>query len=41
VFESTPAMPPTSWTPLFTLNNETGITLPATNARAFFRLRRP
>ncbi len=41
VLESTPAFPPPSWTPILTLGSETGVTLPATNPRTFFRLRRP
>ena len=41
VLESTSAFPPPSWTPILTVGTETGITLPATNSRTFFRLRRP
>jgi hypothetical protein len=35
-----PSGPP-SWAPILTLGSETGLTLPATNARSFFRLRKP
>src|SRR6266550_4570323 len=38
VLESTSAFSPPSWTPTLTLGTETGITLPATNPRTFFRL---
>jgi hypothetical protein len=41
VLESTPAFPPLSWTPILTLESETGITLPAADPGAFFRLRKP
>lgn len=35
-----PSGPP-SWTPTLTLGSETGLILPATNPRSFFRLRKP
>jgi len=41
VLESTLELSPPSWTSLLTVGSETGVTLPITNTRAFFRLRKP
>ncbi len=42
VLESTAVVATTPlWTPIRTLGSETDLTLPATNSRSFFRLRKP
>jgi hypothetical protein len=41
VLEATAGFTPPSWTPILTLGSEAGLSLPATNPRTFFRLRKP